>query len=211
MDDDTGSRSGADDSFVVVGEISPAGPHWGVLLTGGVLALLLGVALAAWPGETVTVLAILLAVELIACGCLEAFVAVTGDRGRSRWALAGAGAVSVAAGVLLLVKPLQSLTLVGWVLGLCVLVLGLADLTGALWRSGGWAARGRDRAWRVARGALGTVLGLVLVVNPTWSLGAIVVLACVWLFSYGFLTVVSALLLRSDRRRGTGPFAIGAG
>ena len=54
--------------------------------------------------------------------------------------------------------------------------------------------------WQAIRGVLGVVIGVFLVANPDWSLGAIVVLTCVWLISYGFLTIVAAFALRSEQR-----------
>ena len=170
-------------------------PQWGVVLTAGIVALLLGAALAAWPGETVRVLAFLLAVQLIVAGAAQVFLAFGTLQGAVRWAVVLAGLISLVIGALLLFDPLQTLTFVGWAVGLCVVAVGLGDLFGAFSHH----AR-RHRVWQAIRGVLGVVIGVFLVVNPNWSLGAIVVLTCVWLISYGFLTIVAAFALRAEQR-----------
>jgi uncharacterized membrane protein HdeD (DUF308 family) len=170
-------------------------PHWGVLLAAGIVAFLLGVALAAWPGETVAVLAYLLAFQLIVAGAAQMFLAfATGERA-ARWAIALAGALSIVVGVLFLFNPLQTLTFIGWAAGICVVAVGAADLFVALLTPGR-----RHRAWQAVRGILGVAIGLFLMFNPDRSLGALVVIACVWLIAYGFITIIAALVLRSQQR-----------
>lgn len=171
-------------------------PHWGVVLAGGIVAVLLGAALAAWPGETVKVLAFLLAVQLIFAGAAQMFLAVVSLRGATRWAVVLAGLLSLVIGGLLLFDPLQTLTFVGWAVGLCVAAVGLGDLFGAF-----STHAARHRVWQVVRGLLGVVIGLFLVVNPDWSLAAMVVITYVWLIAYGFITIVAAFALRAEQHR----------
>jgi uncharacterized membrane protein HdeD (DUF308 family) len=172
--------------------------HWGVLLAVGIVTFTLGAVLSVWPRETVVVLAVLLALQLVISGCAQLFLAIGAPsrQGAARWATALAGAVAVVVGVLLFFSPLQSLTFIGWAVGLCVLTVGAADLIGAL-----LPGAARHRVWHVIRGILGVAAGLFLVANPDKSLGLLVVIACVWLISYGFFTIVAALLLRSEARR----------
>jgi uncharacterized membrane protein HdeD (DUF308 family) len=171
-------------------------PRWGVVLTAGIVAFVLGVVLAAWPGETVTVLAILLAFQLIVAGVAQIFIGFTAGAGARRGTFILGGAVSLVVGVLFLFDPLQTLTFIGWIIGICVIAVGVADLYGAFLTSST-----RHRAWQVIRGILGVVIGLFLVVNPDWSLGALVVIAVVWLIGYGSITIIAALALRAEQRR----------
>jgi hypothetical protein len=175
------------------------GPHWGVVLAAGAVAFLLGAALAAWPGETVKVLAFLLAIQLIASGAAQLFLAVVTRERTTRWVLGLAGALSFLVGVLFLFEPLQTLTFIGWIVGICVVVLGATDLVGAF-----LTPTPRHRAWQAVRGILGVVAGLFLVANPDWSLAALVVITYVWLIAYGFITIIAALVLRSEQRRARG-------
>ena len=133
--------------------------------------------------------------KLIITGAAQLFIgfAAAGPR---RWAIVLGGVVSLVIGVLFLFNPLQTLTFIGWLIGICVVAVGVADLAGAF-----MTEAPRHRAWQVVRGLLGVVIGLFLVANPNWSLGAVVVIAVVWLIGYGSITIFAALALRSEQKR----------
>src|SRR3954463_5305075 len=80
---------------------------WGLVLGYGALTFLLGLAMAVWPKETVTVVALLLAFQLLVIGCMQLFLAFAGfsmHRG-ARWLVALAGAVALVISVLFLMEP----------------------------------------------------------------------------------------------------------
>lgn len=60
-----------DTQFVTVSRATTLADHWGLVLTYGVLTFGIGLVLAVWPGETLTVLAVLLAIELILMGSVR--------------------------------------------------------------------------------------------------------------------------------------------
>ena len=196
MSNHSGSTATPDGSPLATAPRETMAPSWGVVLTAGLAAFLLGVVLAAWPGETVTVLAVLLAFQLIVAGVAQIFVGFTGGAGPRRATLILGGAVSLVVGVLFLFDPLQTLEFIGWIIGICVIAVGVADLSGAF-----MTPSTRHRAWQVVRGILGVVIGLFLVVNPNWSLGALVVISVVWLIGYGFITIIAAFALRAEQKR----------
>jgi uncharacterized membrane protein HdeD (DUF308 family) len=196
MSDDFEYTAIPDDSqFVTESPRERLARHWGVLLTMGIITFALGAALAVWPGETVAVVALLLAFQLLVTGSAQLFLALVSRRGPARWATGAAGLAAVVIGVLLLVDPLQTLTFIGWAAGLCVVAIGAGDLLAAL-----VSREPRHRGWQAVRGLLGVAIGLFLVANPDRSLGLLVVVTCVWLISYGFVTIVAAVLLRSEHR-----------
>jgi len=197
MSDDFGSTTFPDDSASVTpSPPEPMARHWGVVLAVGAATFLLGVALSVWPRETVAVVSFLLAIHLVMAGGSQLVLALVSSSrpGPARLVAALAGAVAVVVGVLLLLHPLQTLTFVGWAAGLCVTTVGAADLVDAL-----WSPASRHRGWLVVRGIVEVAVGLFLLVNPDLSLGLLVVIACVWLIAYGFITVIAALLVRSER------------
>jgi len=197
MNDDVGSSTAAGGAPLQTESPSlRMAPHWGIVLAGGVTALLLGAALAAWPGETVKVVAFLIAVQLIFAGAAQMFLAFATLHGATRWAVVLAGLLSLVIGALLLLDPLQTLTFVGWGVGLCVVAVGVAEVVGGL-----STQAPRHRAWQVVRGLLGVVIGVLLVANPDWSLAALVVITYVWLIAYGFITIVAAFALRAEQHR----------
>ena len=167
---------------------------WALVLGVGVVTFLLGVTLAVWPRETAKVLAILLGLQLVVSGIAQIGMALSSSGEKAgRWLLAISGAVALVVGALLLFSPRQTLTFVALTVGICVRVTGAADMLDAL-----LSGRARRRWWHVLRGALTFVFGVLLVANPDVSLALLALIACVWLICYGFLTVVAALLLRTE-------------
>lgn len=167
---------------------------WALVLGVGVVTFLLGVTLAVWPRETAKVLAIVLGLQLVVSGIAQIGMALSSSGEKAgRWLLAISGAVALVVGALLLFSPRQTLTFVALTVGICVMVTGAADMLDAL-----LSGRARRRWWHVLRGALTFVFGVLLVANPDVSLALLALIACVWLICYGFLTVVAALLLRTE-------------
>jgi uncharacterized membrane protein HdeD (DUF308 family) len=170
--------------------------QWGVVLAGGAAAFLLGVALSVWPRETVAVVAVLVGIHLLISGGIQLVLALASRRPRpARLVAAFAGVAAVVVGLLLLFRPMQTLTFIGWAAGLCVSIMGAADLLDAV-----FSRSSRRRGWQAGRGVLELALGIFLVANPDLSLGLLVVIACLYLISYGFITMISAVLLRSEHR-----------
>jgi uncharacterized membrane protein HdeD (DUF308 family) len=172
--------------------------HWGLLLTYGLVTMGFGVVLAVWPDETLKVVAILIGIQLIITGVFRLVLAIAStslDTGAR--ALVGLfGALALVIGLLCLRDPVQTILVIGIILGVWWLAAGLIDVIGAI-RDEGSPRRG----WDLAMGAITALLGLFLLVNPELSLGVLVVVICVWLFAYGFLAIVAALMLRSAGRR----------
>jgi uncharacterized membrane protein HdeD (DUF308 family) len=174
--------------------------RWAVVLVAGVVTFLLGVTLAIWPRETAKVLAVLLAFQLIVSGVAQVGVAlVSSGEKAARWLVGLSGVVALVFGALLLFSPRQTLTFIAWSVGACFIIMGAADVLDAL-----LSGPARRRWWHVLRGALGVAFGVFLVANPDFSVALLALIVCVWLISYGFITVVAALVLRAEHRRGEG-------
>ncbi len=184
--------------YVVVTRTTALSEHWGLVLTYGVITFGLGVVLAAWPGETLKVLAILLAIQFIIMGSAQMFLAMGSaslDR-NSRWLVGLSGTLAVIIGVLCLTDPIQTLKVIGILIGIFWILVGLADLAAAFLPD----TQG-SRVWDVVKGLFSLGAGIFLVANPKVSLGFIVVVACVWLLGYGFIVIVGALRLRTEHTR----------
>ena len=68
--------------------LASLGRHWGWVLAYGIITLLAGVAVLAWPGVTLLVVAVLLGVQLIVSGIFRFVAALAPDR----WDTGTAGA-----------------------------------------------------------------------------------------------------------------------
>jgi uncharacterized membrane protein HdeD (DUF308 family) len=172
--------------------------HWGLVLTYGLVTIGLGLVLVLWPEQTLKVLAILIGIQLIITGVFRLVLAVASRHvdGSSR-AIAGMfGALALVLGLLCLRSPLQTVLVIGMILGVWWLAAGLVDIVGAI--------RSREshrRGWDLGLGVLSVLAGGFLLVNPEVSLGVLVIVVAVWLFAYGFIAVVAGLVLRSEEKR----------
>ena len=183
--------------FGTSGPMAGLADHWGLLLGYGVLTMGLGLVLALWPDETVAVFAVLVGIQLIVTGIFRLVLAVASsslDAG-ARTLVGLFGVIALVIGLLCLRSPLHTLLAIGMILGIWWLAAGLIDVVGAL-----RAPSSERRGWDLAMGAVTALVGLFLLIDPELSLGVLVVIACVWLFSYGFLAIVAALMLRREGR-----------
>jgi uncharacterized membrane protein HdeD (DUF308 family) len=175
--------------------------HWGIALTYGILLTGTGLVLALWPKQSLVLAAVLIAFALIVTGMTRVFLSMvpTTDapvHGSTRTLVGVSGILAMVVGVLCLREPLQTVLLVGLMIGVWLLVAGFVDLISAAL---GVGAQGR--LWGVFIGLVNVVAGGILVVHPHVSLGLLIIVVCVWLFSSGVSNIVNALRTRSRQRQ----------
>lgn len=171
--------------------------HWGLVLTYGLVTIGLGLVLVLWPEQTLKVLAILIGIQLILTGLLRLVMAVASRHvdGSTRAVAGMFGALALVLGLLCLRSPLQTVLVIGMILGVWWLAAGLVDIVGAL--------RSRDshrRGWDLGLGVLSALAGGFLLIAPEVSLGLLVIVVAVWMFSYGFIAIVAGFVLRGEQR-----------
>lgn len=174
--------------------------HWGLVLAYGLVTLGVGVVLAAWPDETLKVLAVLVGIQFLVSGVVRIVAAIGGAGamdGGVRALVALSGALALIVGLLCLRDPLQTVVAIGILLGAWWLVSGVVDVIAAIVSP----VPGR-RGWDIATGILSVLAGGFLLAYPDLSLGVFVLVACVWLFATGLAAVATAFVLRSARPRG---------
>lgn len=110
--------------------------------------------------------------------------------GAPRAVLAGIGAVTLALGLLLVVRPLTALGALGVYIGLSAIVSGCADLL---------ARDPVDRAWRSATGVLWVVVGVVILAGVGRRPGLLVVTVAVLLVVTGAVRLVRLVRARDAR------------
>ena len=95
-------------------------------IVGGLLAVIAGVAVLAWPGLTALTLLYIIAGWAIVMGVVDMAHAFTGDRsgGRRVW-LVILGLVSVVFGIVLFVYPAEGALALLWLIGLYLIILGV--------------------------------------------------------------------------------------
>ena len=166
------------------------------MLAYGLVTLGLGVALLVWPDASVAVFAVLIAIQLIIGGIFRIVTAL----GRSRLdggmrALVGlSGGVALVVGLLVLREPLQSVLVLGMILGVWWLVVGVIDVISAI-----VSPSPRGRGWDLLAGVISILAGGFLIVYTDLSLTVLVVFVGIWLVIAGLLATVAAFRLRSER------------
>jgi hypothetical protein len=180
---------------------------WGLVLAYGVVCLGLGIVLAVWPEETLVVVAVLIAIQLIVSGVLRIVLAIAaGSVDTGVRVLAGlTGGLALVVGLLCLRDPVQTILIVGLLLGVWWVVSGVVDVITAVVAP----VPGR-RAWDLGAGIVSILAGGFLLVNPELTLGVLVFVVCAWLFIAGVIAVVIALKLRGAGRRAENPSAVSA-
>ena len=173
------------------------GDYWGLVLAYGLVTTALGVILAVWPKQTLVVLAVIIAIQIIVSGVFRLIAAVAGSsmEGGLRAVVGFSGALAIVVGLLFLRDPVQTLLIITILLGVWWVIGGIVDIIGAVLRP----APGR-RMWDITAGAITVLAGAVLLINPEVSLGALLVVSCIWLIVVGIIAVAMAFRLRSEAK-----------
>ena len=150
----------------VVDRLARTGRSPALVIAEGALGTVLGVVVLAWPGPTAAVLAVLFGIDLLVAGVLQ-FVAAFSDAGRTvgRGLSCVLGTLSLLVGLLCLRDPLQTVALLGLLVGVAWTVGGVVRVV-----QGVVAERGATRVWRIAAGAVWVIAGSVVLVYPGASI-----------------------------------------
>ena len=170
--------------------------HWGLVLAYGIITLVLGIVLLVWPDASVTVFAVLLAIQLIVAGVIRIVQALSIDRqeGAARALIGLGGGLALIVGLLILRDPLQSVLVVTMILGAFWIISGVIDILGAF-----MGVDRNGRGWEVLAGVLSIVVGAVLIEWTDISLRVLVVLTGAWLVVAGVIATITAIKLRNAR------------
>jgi len=174
---------------------------WWLPLILGVVDVVLGVLVLAWPEATVMVLAVLFAIQLLVAGVVRLARALLADDGGAgaRVVTATIGVLFLFVGVLCLQNVMQTIAVLALLVGLTWLVGGVLDVVGVLSDGppGRWT---RDTAWELALGVVAVLAGITVLTFPEASVKTLAALLGIWLLVLGVTTVASAFRLRAAGR-----------
>ena len=170
--------------------------HWGLVLAYGIITLGLGVALVVWPDASVTVFTVLLAIQLIIAGIfrISAALSVSRSDGGVRALIGLSGGLALIVGLLILRDPLQSVLVLGMIIGVFWVIAGVIDILGAL-----VAPPPSGPGWEIFIGVVSLLAGGFLLVYTDLSLKLLVVFVGISLIVTGVLALIAAFRLRSLR------------
>ncbi len=167
---------------------------WWMLLLVGLATLAVGVLLLVEPHRTLSTLAVILGIYLLAIGVIWIAVAigVKEVRGSALWR----GALAVIAGAIVIRHPSDSITVLALAFGLFLLVAGVFELVAAV----EYAER---RGWRILEGVVDLALGILIVSWPQFGIYTFAIVLGIGLLVRGAIAVCLALagIMVSHRER----------
>jgi uncharacterized membrane protein HdeD (DUF308 family) len=164
-------------------------PTW-IPAVSGVLTLLAGIAALVWPKPTLLVVGVLFGAYLALWGFITLVAgASAGDApGGLRVLSVFSGLLALLAGLILMVRPGESILTLVWVLGFWWAVLGTMELVRGIVEPGG-------RLWNLLWGLVALAAGIVLLADPEIGLGTLVLIVGIGLILQGLLELVIAYTL----------------
>jgi uncharacterized membrane protein HdeD (DUF308 family) len=177
---------------------NPLGDLWKTVLAWGVLNLILGIAVLAWPGMSILVAAVLFGAFLVISGIAQVAAAFALDvSAGSRVLLFISGALSVVLGVLAFRHFGQGyavLLLAIWI-GVGFIFQGVAEAVMAISHPL-LPARG----WHTFLGILTVIAGMVVLGWPFDSIVVLAIVAGAWLVVIGIVQIIWAFQARKNTR-----------
>ncbi|HLH83724.1 MAG TPA: DUF308 domain-containing protein [Trebonia sp.] len=179
--------------------LSLAGKAWGWVLAFGLVTLAAGIAVLAWPAETLLVIAVLFGIQLVVTGIFRFVLALTAPvaTGGMRAIHAIIGLLSLIVGVWAIRHADLTVLVLAVLLGIYWIVHGTIELFTALSEP-----TLPDRGWTGVMGALSVVAGIIVVAIPGISVLTLAVVLGVWLVVFGLGQAMVAFRLRSVARAG---------
>jgi uncharacterized membrane protein HdeD (DUF308 family) len=171
------------------------GRHWGWVLGFGIITLLAGIGVLAWPAETLLVIAVLFGCQLVIYGIYRFISAFTYDflSGGMRALFAILGVLSLIVGLWSIRHAGLTLLTLAVLLGIFWIVNGTMEIFTAMTEGAGLPGRG----WTIAMGVLSVIAGLIVLADPGISLLTLAIVLGCWLLVFGIMEIASAFRLRS--------------
>ena len=178
------------------------GGAWGWVLGFGIVTLLAGIVSVAWPDQTILVVAVLFAVQILVDGVFNLVRAIggSGESGGFRVLLMILGIFSIIVGVLALQNIVQTVAVLVLILGAYWVVHGIIEAVVAI------ADRNMPhRGLQITAGVIGAIAGIVVLSYPITSIRTLAIILGIWLAVYGIMLIVLALRLRKFEELTAGP------
>ncbi len=103
------------------------------------------------------------------------------------------GAVSLVAGVIVILKPSDSLSTLAVITGIFILIDGILELISAI------IGNSQNRGLMAVLGALSTIAGVLLIRHPLGGVKAVALLLGIWLIAAGVVRLVAAFAVPYGR------------
>jgi uncharacterized membrane protein HdeD (DUF308 family) len=181
--------------MVAAGVLQALASHWWIWLVRGIIALVFGGLIVAWPGLAVGIFVILFAAYAFADGVMAAIAAFRTSEHRG-WLILEA-IVGIAVGVFVFMEPIVGLLTIAWVLAISIavwaIVTGLFEIVLAV-----RLRKSIENDWfLIIVGALSVVLGVILLFDAGLALLAWVYFVAIYALIAGLGFIAFAFRLKS--------------
>jgi len=167
-----------------------AAREWPALMVLGIITIILGVVVIAWPKETLTVLSVLLGIQLLIFGLFRLISAFAADN-RAPGLSAVVGIIGMILGIVILRNPFETVEVLATILGVIWVITGLIDVFDAIAGSSH-----ESRGWRIFGGLLSIGAGVLILVWPAPTLAVIAWIAGFYLIVFGIMLCASSWEMR---------------
>jgi uncharacterized membrane protein HdeD (DUF308 family) len=171
---------------------------WKWTLAAGLLTIVLGGIVLAWPGPTILVASTLFGVYLLLTGFIGLFMAFTLPRSAAmRVPLFIMGALTVVLAILSLrhFGDAYAVLLLSLWIGIGFIFQGISAIAAAIGES-----NLPGRGWYVVLGVISVIAGLAVLVWPFDSIVILVLVTGVWLVVLGVVQIIQSVQIRKDAR-----------
>ena len=182
----------------VVPQAEGTGRYWWLAMAAGVFTMAVGLFALVFPEPTLLVVGLMFGAYLVAWGAMAGVrgaVGTPGMPGVVRILLVLVGVLSVFAGLLLLVRPGQSVLTAAWVLGFWWVLEGVLQLIRGI-------AVPEGRAAHLALGLLGATAGAIILAQPEIGLVTLVWIVAIGLLFHGAIEIALGWQLRHLHKEG---------
>jgi uncharacterized membrane protein HdeD (DUF308 family) len=172
-------------------------PHlWKSALVSGVLAIILGAVVLAWPGKTLLIAAIFFGAYLLVTGIAQVVFAFSLHvAAGGRVLLFISGAASLILGVLCFRSLANSILLLAIWIGIGFIFRGVATAVSAI-----SDPTLPGRVWQIFVGGISLVAGIVMLASPFESILTLAWVVGIWLIVIGIFEVISAFGIRNAQK-----------
>ena len=172
-------------------------PHlWKSTLVSGVLAVLLGIAIVAWPGISILIAAIFFGAYLLVTGIAQIVLAFSLNAPTGSKVLLGiSGLAAVVLGVLCFLSLADSILLLAIWIGVGFIFRGVATTASAV-SDKTLPGRGLE----IFFGIVSLIAGIVMMVMPFESLATLALVVGIWLIVTGIFEIVMAFGIRKESK-----------
>lgn len=157
------------------------------MISAAVAGIILGVILLFWPGISLLTLATLFGIAVIVAGIYRIVfgAAVDGSAGL-RWLMVIFGLLTVAAGVLCLIRPVATLVFLAIMIGIAWIFQGIHDVVAGI------AGTTSGSRWlAVIGGIISAIAGVIVMILPITALGTFAVVGGIMLIVVSIVTLAT--------------------